>query len=164
MESLKKHMNEYRKQLQQSHIKQAYAGLVQYIMDLRTHFAKKYPEYFVSGSIYQGYMDMTYFSLSPKSLKDRKLKIAIVFVYDTFRFEVWLSGYNRSVQAKYLKLLKESNWTKYHTADTATGIDYIIDHVLVSDPDFGDLAALTEQIERRTFEFIEDVENFLPQH
>ena len=157
-------MDEYRKQLQQSHIKEAYAGLVQFVMDLRTHFAKKYPDYFVSGSIYQGYMDMTYFSFSPKSLKERKLKIAIVFVYDTFRFEVWLSGYNRSIQAKYLKLLRESNWNKYHTADIAAGIDYIIDHVLVGNPAFGDLAALTDQIERGTLEFIKVVEDFLAQH
>lgn len=110
MEPFQQYMYEYRKQLQQSHIKQAYAGLVQYFMELRTLFARKYPDYVVSGSIYQGYMDMTYFSFSPQSLKERKLKIAIVFVYDTFRFEVWLSGHNRSVQAKYLKLLKESNW------------------------------------------------------
>ncbi|MFC1951298.1 DUF7000 family protein [Chloroflexota bacterium] len=164
MESFAQYMNEYRNQLEEGHIKQAYAGLMQYIMDLRTHFAKKYSSYFVSGSIYQGYMDMTYFSFSPASLKNHKLKIAIVFVYDTFRFEVWLSGYNRSVQAQYLKLLNESNWNKYHVATTAKGTDSIIDHVLVDNPDFGDLNALTGQIESGALGFTRDIENFLSKH
>ena len=38
-------------------------------MELRTQLKNKYPDYFVSGSIYYGYMDMTYFSFFPESLK-----------------------------------------------------------------------------------------------
>ena len=90
MESFHEFVNEYRKQLEKGAIQKAYKGLMEYIMTLRTHFKNKYPDYLVSGSIYYGYMDMTYFAFSPKSLKDRNLKIAIVFVYNPFRFEVWL--------------------------------------------------------------------------
>ena len=78
------YMQEYRKQLQRGYIQEAYKGLMGYIMDLRVYFKNKYPEYSVSG-IYQGYMDMTYFSFSPESIKSRKLKIAIVLIYETFR-------------------------------------------------------------------------------
>ena len=74
-------------------------------MGLRTHFEKKYPDYFISGCVYQGYMDMTYFSFIPKSLKDIKLKPAIVFNHDAFRFEVWLAASNKEVQLKYWKLI-----------------------------------------------------------
>ena len=104
---------------------------------------------------------MTYFSLFPESLKRRGLKTAIVFVYDSFRFEVWLSGSNRKVQSKYWKLFKESDWNKYDLASNPKREDYVIDHILVSDPDFGDLDALTSQIERGTLEFIKDVEGAL---
>ena len=31
----------------------------------------RYPDYFISGSIYYGYMDMTYFSLFPEKLKEK---------------------------------------------------------------------------------------------
>ena len=65
MESLHECMNEYRKQLEKGYIQKAYRGLMEYIMDLRTHFKNKYPDSFVSGSIYYGYMDMTYFAFSP---------------------------------------------------------------------------------------------------
>jgi hypothetical protein len=89
MESLRDYMLEYRKQLEKGHVQEAYRGLMGYIMDLRMYLKNKYPEYFISG-IYQGYMDMTYFSFTPDSLKSLKLKIAVVFIYDTFKFEVWL--------------------------------------------------------------------------
>ena len=118
LESFHDYMNEYRKQLEKGVIKEAYRGLMEYIMELRLHFKNKYPDYFVSGSIYFGYMDMTYFSFTPESLKCRNLKIAIVFVHDTFRFEVWLGGYNKKVQSKYWELFIESNWNKYHIVPT----------------------------------------------
>ena len=133
-------------------------------MNLRTHFQKKYPDYCVSGSIYYGYMDMTYFSFFPKSLKNRKLKIGIVFIHDTCRFEVWLFGYNKQVQAKYWKLFKESDWNTYHIPSTIKGMDSIIEYIVVDKPDFCDLDTLTKQIEKGTLKFITDVENFLSNH
>jgi hypothetical protein len=164
MESFHEYMNEYKKQLKKGYLQAAYQGLMTYFRDLRTHFKNKYPEYSVSPSIYYGYMDMTYFSIFPESLKRRKLKIAIVFLYDTFRFEVWLSGSNRNVQAKYWNLLKENKWNKYHLTSTPRDVDYVIDHILINDPDFRDLDTLTGQIESGTLEFIRDVEGFLSQH
>jgi hypothetical protein len=161
MESFQESMNEYRKQLERGAIKTAYRGLMEYIMDLRTLFKNKYPDYFISGSIYYGYMDMTYFSFIPKSLKDRNLKIAIVFNHAAFRFEVWLAGYNKQVQQKYWKLIKDSNWNQYHIVPTTIGVDSIIEDILVDNPDFSDLDSLTEQIERTTLKFIKDVESFL---
>ncbi len=164
MESLPEYVKEYRKQLEKGYIQKAYQGLMKYIMDLRTHFKNKYPDYFVSGSIYYGYMDMTYFAFSPESLKKRNLKIAIVFIHDTFRFEVWLAGYNKQVQQKYWKLFKESNWNKYHIVPTTKSVDSIIEYTLVDNPDFSDSDALTKHIEKGTLNFINDIEDFLSNH
>ena len=140
---------------------EAYRGLMEFFNGLRIHFRNKYPDFPVSGSIYYGFMDMTYFSIFPKSLKRRKLKIAIVFLHEAFRFEVWLSGQNKSVQAKYMNLIRESGWKKYHIPSTTKGVDSIIEHILVDDPDFSDLEVLTKLIERGTMKFTKDVENFL---
>jgi hypothetical protein len=161
MDSLKESMSEYRRQLKKGTIQMAYRGLMDYIMGLRSYFEKKYPDYSVSGSIYFGYMDMTYFSFFPKSLKLRGLKVGIVFVYERFRFEVWLFGSNKGIQAKYWKMFKESNWNKYRIPPTTKGVDSILENTLVENPDFSDPDALTQQIERGTLRFIEDVENFL---
>jgi hypothetical protein len=164
MGSFHENMTEYRKQLEKGAIQRAYQGLMNYIMRLRSYFENKYPDYSVSGSVYFGYMDMTYFSFFPKSLKLRGLKVGIVFVHSKFRFEVWLFGYNKGVQAKYWKLFKESGWNKHNVPSTTKGVDYIIEGILVENPDFNNLDALTKQIERGTLEFIKDVESFLSQH
>ena len=161
IKSFHENMNDYKKQLEKGNIQKAYRGLMEYFNALRLYFQKKYPDHSVSGSVYYGYMDMTYFSFFPESIKSQKLKIAIVFLHEAFRFEVWLVGYNRIVQKKYWKLFTESDWNKYHVATPAKGVDAILDHVLVDNPDFSDLDILTKQIERGTLKFSKDVENFL---
>ncbi len=161
MDSFKESMSEYRKQLEKGSIQRAYRGLMDYIMELRAYFEKKYPNYSVSGSIYFGYMNMTYFSFVPKSLKLRGLKVGIVFVHERFRFEVWLFAYNKGFQAKYWKMFKESSWNKYRIPPTTKGVDSILENILVENPDFSDSEALTQQIEIGTLSFIEDVEDFL---
>jgi len=164
MKSFHEYMSEYRKQMQKGDIQEAYKRLMEYIMGLRLHLKNKYPDYFVSGCIYYGYMDMTYFSFFPESLKRKKLKIGIVFIHDTCRFEVWLFGYNKTVQTKYWKLIKESNWDKYTIPVTTKGADSIMEYILVDNPDFSNLDTLTKQIEKGTLKFIKDVENFLSKH
>lgn len=161
MESNQKLMMEYKKQLEKGSIQKAYKGLMDYTRGLRTHFQNKYPDLSGSAGMYYGYMDMTYFPLFPKSLKDRKLKIAVVFLHEAFRFEVWLTGVNKEVQEKYWNLIKESGWDQYPLVPTTQGVDAILEHVLVDNPNFDDTDALTRQIESGTLKFIREVEHFL---
>ena len=153
--------DEYRRLIEEGTVQAAYRGLMDYIMGLRTYFEKNYPDYSVSGTIYPGYMDMTYFSFFPESLKNRKLKVGIVFIHEKFEFEVWLFGYNKSIQAKYWKLFKKANYKKYRIPSTIIGVDSILEGVLVENPNFRDLAALTDKIEKGTLNFIKDIEDFL---
>lgn len=101
MDDLQFCIEEYSRLLGQGHIQKAYRGILSYMAVLKTRLEKAYPEFSVGG-LYPGYMDMTYFSFTPDFLKSRKLKIAIVFLHERNRFEVWLGGTNRNVQAKYL--------------------------------------------------------------
>jgi hypothetical protein len=163
MKSIQENMNELQGQLRIGAIQKAYKALLDYMMDLRTHFKSRYPIYSISG-LYQGYMDMTYFALIPPSLKQRDLKIAIVFNYEAFRFEAWLSGANRQVQRKYWELFRDSRWIEYRVVTPAKGVDSIIECNLAEDFDFGDLDNLTASIEEGTVKFINDVENFFSDH
>ncbi len=106
-------------------------------------------------------MDMTYFSLFPHLLKECKLKIAIVYLHETGRFEAWLAAVNKQVQTQYWKIIKNSGWQKYHLVPSTQGYDSIIEHILVASPDFSDLESLTAQIEKETLVFIQDIEDFL---
>ena len=161
MNGLQEAMRTFKGQLEQGDLITAYQGLMVYFRELRSHFETQYPDYTVPSNIYYGYLDMTYFSVIPPSLKPLKLKIAIVFEYTSFRFEVWLSGANRDIQAKVWGWLHESGWEKYRMADDPRTIDYVLAHTLVDDPDFSDLAALTAEIDHSTLDFIWDVEGFL---
>ena len=164
MLSFNESMLEYRKQLKNGIIQKAYRGLMEYFGTLRTYLKKKYPKYAISGSLYFGYMDMTYFAVTPPQLKERKLKIAVVFLHEEFRFEVWLGGFNKSIQETYWNLVRKSEWDKYHIPSNIEGIDSIVEYILVEDPDFRDLDTLTKQIEKGTTNFIKDVESFLSQN
>jgi len=160
MQSIQEEMNELRRQLRSGSIQRAYKALLGYMLDLRIQFQHEYPNYSVSG-LYQGYMDMTYFAIVPPSLKDRHLKIAIVFNYEAFRFEAWLSGTNKQVQRKYWELFRESRWAAYRVVTPGKGVDSILECNLAEDFDFDDLKNLTASIEENTVKFINDIEKFV---
>jgi hypothetical protein len=164
MRTFPESINEYREQLQKGAIQQAYRGLIDYMQSLRVHFKKKYPDFEVPGNLYSGYMDMTYFAIIPPDLKRHKLKVAVVFLHEAFRFEVWLSGANRQVQVDYSNLLRGKGWNKYKLTADPKASDSILEHVLVADPDFSDLDALTKVIEIGTVKFIGDLEDLLSEH
>ena len=65
MKSLNKLIYDYGKQVESGNIKLAYQGLMDFIMRLRVEFKDEYPNLHVSGKIYQGYMDISFFTLSP---------------------------------------------------------------------------------------------------
>jgi hypothetical protein len=163
MKSLQELVNEYKEQMENGYLQKAYKGLMDFMMDLRTYLTGKYPD-FISGSLYQGYMDMTYFPFSPKSLKDHNLKIAIVLIHEKCTFEAWLAGYNKAAQSKYWHLIKESGWSKYRIPSGIKGFDSIIECTLSENPDFNQPDALKKQIEKGTLSFIKDIEEFLSKH
>ncbi len=99
--------------------------------------------------------------VSPNS---RKLKIAIVFIHETIKFEVWLAAQNKQIQTEYRKLFQEGDWNKYRISVATKGVDSIMEYTLVDNPDFSDLDALTKQIEKVTLTFIKDIEDFLYKH
>lgn len=161
MKSINDYVREYRRQLEKGDIRKAYKGLMSYMTNLRLHFKNKFPEYDVAGSIYQGIMDMTFFTFSPEPLKSRKLKIAVVFVHEKIRFEVWLAGYNKQVRDKYWKLFKNSRWQYYYVPSTTESAVSIIEYILADNPDFSNLNTLTERIVTGTLKFTEDVMAFI---
>ena len=89
MKTLNEIIGAYTNHLQQGEIQIAYKEILGFLGKLRAEFIKKHPHYDVN-SIYQGYMDMSYFSLNTKLLKDKGLKIAIVYLHEKGDFEVWL--------------------------------------------------------------------------
>jgi hypothetical protein len=160
MESMQDDMKEFREQLRSGSIRKAYRALLDYMLDLRKHFQRRYPDYSVSG-LYQGCMDMTFFALVPPPFKRRGLKVVIIFDYDSFRFEAWLAGRNRQVQRMYWGLFKDTRWGEYRVVTPAVGVDSIVECDLAEATDFRDLTTLTSTIEKKAAMFTDDMERFL---
>lgn len=161
MKSFSECMETYRKQMKKGDIQVAYSGLMEFIVGFRNHLKNAHPEFYVSGNFYQGYLDFTYFSFTPVSLKERKLRIAIVFIHKTMEFKVWLGGQNKKIQAHYWKLFLEKGWKKYSVAQSIEEVDFIVESVITADPDFSNLSKLSNQLEKAIVKFANDVELYV---
>lgn len=153
MDSLNSDIREYTLLLKKGGIRRAYTGIMAFMSALKTYLEKNYPDY-ATGALYFGYMDMTYFAFTPSDLKDKKLKIAVVYLHEGNRFEAWLGGINRKVQAEYIRLLSNKNTGKYRLSKALPGVDSIIESILIENPDFDHAEELKKQIEAKTAEFI----------
>jgi hypothetical protein len=97
----------------------------------------------------------------PEELKARDLKLAIVFNYENFKFEVWLAARNRKVQKRYYELLLKSGYKKHPLIEPAVGIDAIVTAILKGDPSFEDESILTAEIIEGVTAFEKDIVTFL---
>ena len=156
MATLNKEIREYREQLRKGHIQKAYKGIMTFMSALKSHMENVDPAYF-SSALYFGYMDMTYFAFTSPALKEKKLKIAIVYLHEAGRFEAWLGGSNRKIQAEWIEKLKGKDIGKYKLSQIQPGVDSIIETILCKKPDFDDSELLKEELADKTLKFIDDL-------
>jgi hypothetical protein len=156
MESLNQHIQEYTDQLSKGHIQKAYRGIMTFMADLKSDLERIHPDW-VGSTLYVGYMDMTYFACTPPALRDRKLKVAIVYLHESGSFEVWLAGNNRRVQAEYIGLLKDRDIGELELSQVQPGVDSIVVSVITERPDFDHPEKLKELIEGSTVNFANDI-------
>lgn len=160
MKSLNDFVKEYTVQLRKGDIQKAYKGIMTFMSGLKSHLEKSCPDY-IASALYFGYMDMTYFAFTSPNLKNKNLKIAIVYLHEECRFEAWLGGINRKIQSEYINLMGKKNIGKYKLSQAVPGVDSIIETILVEKPDFDHPEVLKKQVERMTIEFINDITSIL---
>lgn len=94
-----------------------------------------------------------FFAFTPEELMKRSLKIAIVYLHEQNRFEVWLGGVNRKTQAHYIELFKNKNLGDSKLSKAAPGVDSIIELEIITNPSFNNFDELMNTIESKTIEF-----------
>lgn len=139
----------------------SYPELINYMKELRAFFDKKYDTYYRLGSIYQGNPNFSYFSLTTEELKKQKLKFVIILNHKMMNFSICLSGQNKNIRKKYWEMLKSSDWNKYHLVESINNSLYILDHIIIENPDFDNKIHLTEQIETESLKFINELREIL---
>ncbi len=160
MDSLNKVVAEYTEQLSKGQIQRAYKGIMTFMADMKAALELKHPDY-ASGALYVGYMDMTYFAITPPVLKNKKLKIAVVYLHEHSRFEVWLAGNNRQTQAQIIEQLVKKDMGKYRLSQAGPGVDSIVKSILIDRPDFDKPDELIKRIACKTAAFIDDMISLL---
>ena len=135
MDTLDDYIREYTIQLGKGKIQKAYKGIITFMTELKAYLERKYPDYTI-GALYSGYMDMTYLAFTPSDFKTKKLKVAIVFLHEECKFELWLAGTNRKIQADFIELLSHKNIGRYTLSRVSPGVDSIIASLIVEQPLF----------------------------
>lgn len=156
MKSLNYYINEYTTQLKKGQIQIAYKGIMTFMSGLKTHLEKEYPE-FSTSALYFGYMDMTYFAFTPLELKQRKLKLAIVYLHEQNSFEVWLGAANKNIQTQYIEMLRHKNIENYQLSQALPGVDSIIEKRMVEQPDFDHPEELRQLMASQIMGFADDI-------
>ncbi|NDW08526.1 hypothetical protein [Dysgonomonas sp. 520] len=165
MKSFNDYVNVYREQLAIGDVKIAYKHLLEFLVLLRGHFANKYPKDYICGHVYQGYMDMSFFTFTPEALRNRKLKITVIFNHEKICFEIWLTGQSKQIQDEYWQMLKKKRQRKYKLP--AKPDRFILEKMLVEEPNFNNLETLTEEIDENVMKFVVDMSEMLlpkPKH
>lgn len=156
MESMNELIKKYQEILKHGKLQNAYRGILAFMSELKTKIELSHPDFSVS-AIYPGYMDMSYFALVTNDLKKLKLKIAVVYLHAEGRFEGWLAGVNRQIQAETIEKLSEKNLGKYSLSQVQPGVDSIVSTVIAEKPDFDHPNELKQEIEERMLEFSNDM-------
>ena len=60
----------------------------------------------------------------------------MVYLHEQNRFEVWLGGSNRKVQAEYIELFKRKDIGDYKLSQASPGVDFIIEIQIADQLDF----------------------------
>lgn len=96
---------EYKKLQDTTNIQDCYQHTIQALKYICSKLEEEMTNYHFMNRFVENQMNFSYFQLTNDSLKNKKLKIQVIFVHKTCTFEVWISGYNRKTQKNYYSSL-----------------------------------------------------------
>ncbi len=157
---MNKDLGEYRKELQKGHIQKTYRKIMEGMLELQRRLGKKYPDR-MGGSFYPGYMDMSYFPLTPSDMAQKGLKVAVVFIHETGQLEIWLAARNKKIQHEYIRRFESKESVPYTISKAEKGVDSIIEHSILGDPDFNRMDELADIVDSAVTVFLENLEEII---
>ena len=161
MENYNEFMNDLKDKLSKGRIQKAYRYIFDIFTELGNDIKKNQNKAMSTTSLYHGYLDMTYLPVTTEILKCNGLKIAIVFNYSMFQFEIWLSAVNRKKRNEVLEVISQSKWKKYKTVQNNENNDAIIEITIKGINEFNNKNRIISLIIKETIAFIDDIEEFI---
>lgn len=124
----------------ESNIIEAYQEFIKLFKTLHKELKNKLPNYNFQNKISENILTYSYFSFTNDEIKKNKLKFVVVFMHKTRKFELWLSGMNRSVQINCNIKMKEN----YLKCENPIKNDYIYKTEILKLIDFKDINNLID--------------------
>lgn len=153
-----KNILEYKKLIQTTNLQQDYQAQTKLFRSIRIALKKEFPKYEFTGNIVENNMDYAYFQFTNELLKSKGLKFVLVFLYKEFRYEIWLSGYNRKIQSDYFNKF-ENIKLKYILTTDPNRTDYIVRGQIAVD--YSNVDKIVGDIKLGSSKFINDIEKLL---
>lgn len=148
----------YKTLLETTELQEGYQEFIRLFRYLRIELEKELDDFSFSSRIVENRMDFAYFQLLSDELKEKGLKVQIVFVHKEYQFEVWISGYNRKIQCDYYNHLKDQK-IKYSLNHNPNRVDYIIKSKLPKDIDLSNCSTLTQKLKSEANEIVTFAKN-----
>ena len=143
----------YKRLLQTTELEKSYQEFVRLFRYLRIELEKQLTDCKFQGAVVENAMDYSYFQFTNGSLKKKGLKLAVAFVHRDFRFEVWLSGFNRKYQSRYFELLKNKQ-QPFSLTDDPKRTDYILRILLDTNMDLSDGERVLAEVSAAALELL----------
>lgn len=148
----------YQNLLQTTQLQKAYQEWFRWFRFLRNELEKQMPDYKFQAAVAENGMEYAYFQFTSSLLKEKGLKIVVVFLHKSFSLEVWLSGINRKTQAIWGARLCSEGTSFSRTVDPMH-TDYIL-RAPVS-VDWCDGNAVVTAIEQMVGRLLSEIQTFL---
>lgn len=113
----------------------AYRAILAALTSFRSVWEGAHPQDNV-GSLYQGYLDMSFIAFSPPALSSMRLKFSLVYLHPEGRFRLWLAAGNRAIQAEVSAQLRGKPLDGYTLTELRPGVDAIIESEIPPPYDF----------------------------
>ena len=146
--NINQEVEKYQKIIREYSMSTTYKFLLAYMNKLQKEFNNELSHIFSVNKVLNGYLDYTYFYFTNEFLKDRKLKLAIVYNHQENCFNLWLLGTIKQSQINYWNKFKNTEWNNEESMSPW----YVLSVDLISKPNFLEIEKLTELIIEESLE------------
>ena len=154
--SLSSFIDRYTTAVAQGDLTYAYHGILSALTRFKSAWESAHPQDTV-GTLYQGYLDMSFVAVLPAALAEKRLKISLVYLHPSGSFTLWLIAGNRAIQKSVSDALRNVPLGEYTLTKLEPGVDAIIALDLPKPYAFDEPEQLTKDMLQAAEAFLADM-------
>ena len=153
-------LQQFKKHSQDADFRAAYQGLLDFLRDTARAWEREQSDWTIK-PLYQGEFTISFIAVVSPGLADHGLKALLVFRYDCFRFQAWLTGRNRALQESAWNALKHHQWKDATLLQPSKDQPTILRTDLADGLELDQPARLQSKLKQGLFGFIQKIETEL---